>query len=93
MDDSNRSFLRSWSFCGCLKRDNSIGDGEEKKEKIERKREKKRERETVWEKVGEGKGGIGGRKVTPSDTRMRNGTVFRGGRRSEWANNFASLCS
>ena len=40
-----------------------------------------------------GKGGIGGRKVTPSDTRMRNGTAFRGGRRSEWANNFASLCS
>lgn len=89
MDDSNRSFLRSWSFCGCLKRDNSIGDGEGGK----KRKRRSRERETVWEKVGEGKGGIGGRKVTPSDTRMRNGTVFRGGRRSEWANNFASLCS
>lgn len=94
MDDSNRSFLRSWSFCGCLKR-LEITRLERKGGKKRRKRrwkEKKRERDGLGESWG-GKGGIGGRKVTPSDTRMRNGTAFRGGRRSEWANNFASLCS
>lgn len=72
-------------------RDNSIGDGGGGKEgRDDIKRE--RERDGLGESWG-GKGGTGGRKVTPSDTRMRNGTVFRGGRRSEWANNFASLCS
>lgn len=93
MDDSNRSFLRSWSFCGCLKRVEitrlEVGKGgKEGRDDIKRERE----RDGLGESWG-GKGGTGGRKVTPSDTRMRNGTVFRGGRRSEWANNFASLCS
>lgn len=74
-------------------RDNSIGEEGRKKKKEEKmERERERERDGLGESWG-GKGEIGGRKVTPSDTRMRNGTAFRGGRRSEWANNFASLCS
>lgn len=59
MDDSNRSFLLSWSFCGCLKRV-EITRLEGKKKKIERERE--RERETVWEKVGEERVGFEGAK-------------------------------
>lgn len=41
MDDSNRSFLLSWSFCGCLKRV-EITRLEGKKKKIERERKRER---------------------------------------------------
>ena len=63
MDDSNRSFLRSWSFCGCLKR-LEITRLERKggKKKKEEKMERERERETVWEKVGEERVGLEGAK-------------------------------
>lgn len=46
MDDSNRSFLRSWSFCGCLKRLEITrlerkGGKKKKEEKMERERERR----------------------------------------------------
>lgn len=45
MDDSNRSFLRSWSFCGCLKRVEIIRlevgkGGKEGRDDIKRERER-----------------------------------------------------
>lgn len=63
MDDSNRSFLRSWSFCGCLKRVEITrlemgGGGKEGRDDIKRERE----REMVWEKVGEERVGLEGAK-------------------------------